>query len=461
MHVRQVVSYFTVRVVPASIPVIVIFLSLYSGAASAQARDLTVQLQQVPANPVLTGHAVAYDVTTSNLGTNRSRATVLITLPDRFTAVTATPNVTSQFICDKLSPSVVSCTRRRLIGPDKVRISALAPRALEGGGVIPTGSNTFTVTAEVDPDQEVNESIELNNLHSISTRVETAADLDPDVQGSSAIAETGRDVTYILRLRNSGDRGTAVVNVRGTLPQQVDFVRVEQVPGQQFGANACVRFGQDITCKATSTTPGQTLAARIIGRVINGVAEGSLIHFDVTADPSNSIREHDEYNNTAVMISTVRSVSDLRITGTVTKSAAPCCARATPFLRWPPPETPLPATLVTLRLTVTNTGAGTSAPTTVHVAWPAAFHNAHDLECPPGTHLNEEGQCVEPGISNCFDSCVVNSLFPGTSQVVTTFAVVENFLRSYEIVATVDPEDTVLESRDNNNVTGMVVDIPW
>ena len=439
------VSFRTVRVLAACVASVAIPLAAHPGSASAQLGDFTVAVRQVPDLPIFTGAAVAYVVAVTSAGALASPAAVRVTLPSEFRDVAATPSAASGFTCTRPSPTVVSCTRGLLAGTAEVRVTATAPSSIGSDG------DNYTVTAHVDPGRAVSEINEQNNAASVTTRVETGPDLDVDLSGSSTTADVGDEITYVLRLLNVGDGGTAVVNLRATLPQQVAFVRFEPVEGQQFSFNACARDGQVITCRPGSTAPGQTLAVRIVARVTSSAGDSQIL-FGATADPSNSIRERNENNNSASVLTTVRAVSDLVISGTVSKARVSGASL-------PLGGSEVASVAVTLTLTVRNNGPSSSPPTTVTVNWPAGSQNGVGF-CPGGSQL-QDGSCIPGQVTNCFNTCSVGTVLPGGSQVVTAVAVVASLpIRGLSITATVDAAGTVVETNNGNNSVTLNILIP-
>ena len=441
------VSSRTVRVLAACVASVAIPLAAHPGSASAQPRDFTVAVQQVPDRPIFTGGVVAYVVTVANAGPQASAAAVRVTLPSEFRDVAFRTPPASGFACSSPSSSVVSCTRAPLVGTDEVRVTATVPSSLAIlGSTIAPRPRSFTITAQADPNDDVQESNEQNNTATVTTRVDPAPDLDVDLSGSSTAGDVGQEITYIVRLLNVGDAATTVADVNATLPEQVAFVRLEPVAGQQFAPDACSSAGRVFNCKAASMQPGQTLAVRIVARVTNSAGDRQIL-FGATADPANAIRERDENNNSASVLTTIRAASDLRIAGTVTKQAV----INGPFAG---------ITLVTLRLTATNAGPSSSPPTRVRIAWPSGFSNP-DLLCTTGTGF-VNGSCVEGQRTNCFNSCSVGTVLPGGSQVVTTSAGFQSLvaLSTFFITVTVDPDGTVFETNDNNNSATLELRIP-
>ncbi|MCC7461030.1 MAG: hypothetical protein IT480_01070 [Gammaproteobacteria bacterium] len=74
--------------------------------------------------------------------------------------------------------------------------------------------------------------------------------------------------------------------------------------------------GQQIDCSELTMPPGGEASVRIIVRPLRLVTDGTRVLLSVGADPSGSVSESRESNNTAFIMATVRAQADLAAGGT-------------------------------------------------------------------------------------------------------------------------------------------------
>ena len=409
------------------------------------ARDLTVTIQQLNPNPVLTNTCcINYKVTVKNLGTDSaSNVLTVVTFPGTFkSGPTASGTDFTCTTASTLATKTVSCTTSQVGGgAEKIfNVQESAPTAIVGN------HQFFSVTAVVDPFDSVGEVSNGNNTGTVTTSVETRADLIMSVSGSATSATAGEKITYVMTMKNIGDQSTTGQAV-ATLPQQVNFDHFEI---GTFGN--CLRNGQQIFCAIGSLAPGAQASANIIVKVPNLLPNGTLLLYGVTADaPLNAIVERSETNNVASVVTTIRSPADLELTGTVTKKDFGLTVNISGYAQGPLDG----FTLVTLRLRVHNRGPGPSPATTVRVNWPTPLQNI-DINCPAGTHVNvAQNACRTGTVSRCFDLCSVPNLIPDSTVEIDASAIFKNDLFSHVVEfgsATVDPNRAVLDPNTQNNV---------
>jgi uncharacterized repeat protein (TIGR01451 family) len=421
---------------------------LSTNAAFAQDRDLTVTIQQTTPDPVVTGRPVNYKVTIRNMRSgNAANVLVHVKFNLLFQSIEPTPAAGSGFICSVSGPvresdgrtsKLVSCSTSLLAGGAEESVNITAR--------VPSREMQSTITALVDPNNTVDEANEENNGATITTSSVEIADLDPDLTGSTLEASPGSEVFYDVKVKNVDDKTAANVFVRSTLPQQVDFVRTES---NLF--TSCSRSAQDLNCFAASIAPDQTVSIRIVGRVLPLVSAGSMIYFGVTVDPNNALPERNEQNNTAFVVTTVRAMFDLRITGTITNKDLPHLWLSNN------PE----GKLVTLNFQIRNNGPGTSPATVVRIAWPHGFSDPDNL-CPIGTHLDEYS-CIDgniyPDFDNHFDSRSIPVLVPGGVADRSVVAFRKNRTGLFDFLVTeiffmtaeIDLDNPAADTNSNNN----------
>lgn len=292
------------------------------------ARDLTVTIQQITANPLLTVTGafpitVYYKVNVQNSGNTASSVLTVVTFPGTFGFNAAVAAAGTAFSCTTGSTKtqkIVSCTTGQLAAnaQKEFEVYAMAPGAIVGE------RQSLAITAVVDPNNKVDEANDGNNTASTITTVETRADLTMQGLSSGPTGATiGQNMTYVLTVKNIGDgpaQGTAAlttfggkivagfnsVMVRAELPQQVDF---DHVAKGTF--DSCFREGREVTCLVSSIAPGAQVSANIIVKVSSLLPDGTQLLYTATADPDNRIVERYEDNNSTTVTTTVSAADHL------------------------------------------------------------------------------------------------------------------------------------------------------
>jgi uncharacterized repeat protein (TIGR01451 family) len=440
-------------------------LGLPVGMPAQAAADLTVQLSRIGARPVFTGTKIKFAVDIFNHGnTDADNVSVVTKLPPAWSFVQAgqsgctigitpvsipiphfgTGDGAEQALC--AVGSVPARESRKLIFLVKVPTVLtewLTHRAVE--------SLTFTSTAVADPDNVVQESNEQNNVSTLETTVQTAAELVPEWSGLITAA-IGLDLLYHARVRNSGDREATNVSVRVDIPGLMQIVHVGDGNMQCPPPTIDPQSGNPrLDCIAAVIGPGSEATIIIKVRLNPLMHDGSSVQLMITADPAHSVPERDETNNYAPLLVTVLAPADLQLSGTtrVTDDLP-----SLPF--FPPSADPFTGqTIADLTLTIHNAGPAASAATTVNVAWAAVF-SGQDSLCPAGTFLNGD-VCAfgQPSNPLCFGTAVVPTLQAGETTTIHCRAIKPWQLSLSHLVefgsVTLDPNNVVRDPNRNNN----------
>jgi uncharacterized repeat protein (TIGR01451 family) len=440
-------------------------LGLPVGMPAQAAADLTVQLSRIGARPVFTGTKIKFAVDIFNHGnTDADNVSVVTKLPPAWSFVQAgqsgctigitpvsipiphfgTGDGAEQALC--AVGSVPARESRKLIFLVKVPTVLtewLTHRAVE--------SLTFTSTAVADPDNVVQESNEQNNVSTLETTVQTAAELVPEWSGLITAA-IGLDLLYHARVRNSGDREATNVSVRVDIPGLMQIVHVGDGNMQCPPPTIDPQSGNPrLDCIAAVIGPGSEATIIIKVRLNPLMHDGSSVQLMITADPAHSVPERDETNNYAPLLVTVLAPADLQLSGTT---------RVTddlPSLPFFPPSADsfTGQTIADLTLTIHNAGPAASAATTVNVAWAAVF-SGQDSLCPAGTFLNGD-VCAfgQPSNPLCFGTAVVPTLQAGETTTIHCRAIKPWQLSLSHLVefgsVTLDPNNVVRDPNRNNN----------
>jgi uncharacterized repeat protein (TIGR01451 family) len=413
-------------------------LWLDSESAAAQAdHDLRVTLAKAGALPgVPTGTNVAFVVTVSNVGAAQADAVLTrVTMPGGFTSVSAQPapgsgitcNITGTVVGSPVGPAVL-CTAPNIAGNSEktFRISTTAPSTITGS------SQSLTLTAVVDPNNTVQEGAGGNNNNSdnLAVNIVTMADLQISLLGAPGqdfTTQVAPDLAYVVTVKNTGDREATNLIVKSTLPKDVAFVRVEENTLGNCVQNSTASNGAlNVNCTVASVPAGDNRHVRVIGKTVGSVPDGSKVTFSAFADPTNSVAERNDNDNSAAVITTLRARSELQMTGAVNYKTTG------PLLEGDTPNTVdcLSRMSIAVTLAVKNNGPFRSPATIITATWPAQIGTANE---------------------SCFDRCNVPALDPGQSVNLILSATVTANSAAGSVTAQLDPNQTVFDPIVSNN----------
>ena len=408
--------------------------------------DLTVQIQQVTANPVVTGaHPIIYRVTVRNIeDESASQVLTVVRFPNTFRFETPVASG-SDFGC--FGPIAITIGGGVSVGCATSQVGAKAQREFTVQAKAPTAidgaSQVFTIIAEVDGNNTIDEEEEGNNTGTVTTTVETRADLTASVSGSATTANAGSNITYVTTLRNIGDRATGSWGI-AYLPQQVEW-NSDQSDRGAFQSCGLTSFGgqhpgQKILCVG-QILPGAQASANIVVKVPSSLANGTTqVQYSVRADPNDLVTERSESNNLAVANTTLISRADLRITGSETHKCR--ILEGDCFFA--------------LTLVVHNDGPGPSRGTILRVSLPAGYVDAL-ARCPDLDEYFAGGVCLaaESGAQGCQVNCALLGIVPGGQSLrlhIGGIAPLNKLGTRLTIPVVVDPSPgTVLETNEINN----------
>ena len=265
------------------------------------APDLTVAVQQTTPNPV-TGTSISYRVTLNNDGNaTANNVRVNVQFPVGFGAPTGGGK---DFSCSPSgsggAPVLFGCTIASIAGATQKEFSVTIPTPDFSG---------FGVKAEADPANIVTEGNENNNTTEARTNIASFRDLDPDLAGSDQTVDVGKEYAYAVTVKNNGNLVVANAIARLTIPDDAEFVRIEN---STF--SSCPRSGQILSCQANSIPAGGLSSIRVIARPKPTTPGGRQMLFSIKVDPDNIITENNETNNTAFVTTTTDiPPSDLQV----------------------------------------------------------------------------------------------------------------------------------------------------
>jgi uncharacterized repeat protein (TIGR01451 family) len=406
-------------------------LSLSARPAGAQDRpDLTVTLAKAGAQPeVPTRTNVAFVATVAN-GRAPAASSVLtrVTMPAGFTNLSTTVQPGSGTTCT-ISGSIVNCTTPTIAGNSQTtfRVSSTAPATITGL------TQSFSLAAIVDPGNTIPESggANSNNSDQLSVTIATRADLGVSLAGpvgSLLTTQVAPDIFYVVAATNTGDRAASNLLVRGTLPKDVAFVRVQDNTLGTCLQNSTASNGAlNVNCTLSSLAPGATGRVRILGRVLGAVPDRVQVTFAAAVDPANTVPERNENDNTAFMQTTLRAPSDVQATDA---QAAAKGGSAPSLVVENPGDIACANFDITVTVNVRNAGPYASPATTVTTTWPAGFSAI------TGT---------------CFDRCNVPALTPGQALTVRLAAHVTRATGLVQPTFVVDAAQQIFDPIVSNN----------
>lgn len=384
--------------------------------------DLTIRLAQNTPSPVVSLTPVEYEIRVGNSGGSRANnVSVRVTFPGTGWRAESGFGPECGF-SDGLRGSTESTAicSTPFVQPGDTKSFRFKLRARTFG--TPSDTTTFTITATVDPSNTVQESNEGNNTDRVATTIVRQAELEPDVTGLPLTATGGQQLTYVIKIKNSGDAGARNAVTHISLPHEVDFVSADAselgpcTPTIITGRNA----SQSVSCTAPLIAPGTTASVRIVTRVITGLADGFQMVLGFTADFTKVVVERDERNNTAGVATRISSPTDLAITAvTVDRGPLPPTSR--------PGDVPLSCDPdgapgsgngnTTVHVTVTNLGPGAVAQTTLRAQWKSGVFEAVNSDCAGGDHCVERLCKPIPRTPTLIQSQSVPILGAGESKV--------------------------------------------
>ena len=294
------------------------------GAGSFHELSITKQqMSPLPANNTARNAVVTYSIVVTNGGTDAVNGVLVRDkLPAGARYIQATGN--HQFLCTEAQTGIVDCVNGQVAGGGGTSTITLKMFAPDTPGV-------YINQVNVDPDNTIPEGDEFNNQATEETTVVnggTGSFNDLGISFQLAPASTNSTtplgaITYRLDVFNYGTDAALNVAVRDILPAGVTFVSAgDNAPGA--GAFTCSESEGVVDCYGATIPgtgvpvppavippfpPGQrTIVINVTAPNHNGVLTTSA-----AADPDNSIPEGDETNNSAVFLTTVGSVINLKI----------------------------------------------------------------------------------------------------------------------------------------------------
>ncbi|MEN0013574.1 MAG: isopeptide-forming domain-containing fimbrial protein, partial [Solirubrobacteraceae bacterium] len=277
---------------------------------------------------------ITWSLAVSNLGPNPAPgATITDTAPAGVTIQSVTPpagvtcSTSGQTIACAVSGSIPSG------GSGTITITAKVNRASAGSPL----QNSATVASGVfDPDTS-------NNLSSVTTNVNTAADLQITKTADKATANIGDTITWTVTAKNLGASTATGVTVTDTIPAGVTLLPLPA---------GCSQVGAQVVCPIASLASGASQVFTLKATVDRAAAETPLQN---VAQITGAEFDPDTSNNSTNVTTTVAAATDLKITKSVDKTNAAV------------------GDTVTYTLTATNDGPSTATGVVIQDTVPAGL----------------------------------------------------------------------------------------
>lgn len=386
---------------------------------------------------VTTPNTLVYQLTVNNTGTaNATDIRVVNTLPNNVGNPTVTVNATSLFACTYV-PGTVTCDGGALNAGANATITITA-------GTTGAPDGTYDNTAVVDPYDAIAELDELNNTASARTTL-SATPPAPGTLLISKVAQTPASPTGQVR---PGDTLRYVVTVKNGAATRADSITVTDGTQGLDAASVtatttkgvCIVNAPTVTCTQKSPTlrldPNETMVVTIVGRVV--ASAGSLIIN--TATVNGNIKNKGQ-TATSTATTTVRPGKDLTITQrSVCGPSCPGAFRARDQFDYV--------------ITVGNSGLDDAHDVVVREPLPAGVILESSTSSDPDVSCAADA--AEGGVVTCVNldvAGVESSGMPGgTIETITLHLTAPNAIGPITSTATVDPNNTIFEADEKNNV---------
>jgi uncharacterized repeat protein (TIGR01451 family) len=251
-----------------------------------------------PAN-VVAGTQMQYVITVNNAGPSVARDVLVSdTLPAGVSFVSVTP---SQGTCTNGQPTArdLRCGLGNVASGGSATITVVvfvAPDVAPGTILF---NQAVVSSSTADPDND-------DVRDSVSTLVETSADLSVVKNGTHNPVTAGNQLTYTITATNAGPSTAQNVLLTDTLPAGTTFV--SGVDGN--GATVCTLVQSDtVVCALGSLAPGQSKSVFLTVRVSPSVPTGTVLTNTVTV--SSTTPDPNLGNNTANRQTDVVTSADL------------------------------------------------------------------------------------------------------------------------------------------------------
>jgi hypothetical protein len=263
-----------------------------------------------------------------------------------------------------------------------------------------------------------------------------AADLRLTIAGSAAKIGLNEEVTFTYTMRNDGNLNAGASRMAGTVDNAVQLT-VTQQPGN--GNPNCIVSGTAVECPDLVLLAGQAVTMKVKAKAPN---TPGFVTARGTMDVDDQVPEPNVVNNIDAEAVTVFERPDL----TVAVSG---------------PSQVGGGQQVEYLMTVTNQGGETAAAKPVKAKFSSSFDTNYLSLQFVGASRGFSCQIKEPVFARNFVECTGGQLDKGESMTVKIIAIVKKQLfggnASGTIDGAVDPDNTIVESKENNNTDSQTI----
>lgn len=425
--------------------------------------DLTVEKQTDPLGAVFAPSSnLVYTVTVTNNGTQDASGIVvrdLLPAGTRFREVTGDSNLTCNHN-GAATGGVIECRGGRLDGTHN---HTLAPdfATITIRLFAPAAPGFIKNQVRVDPDGEIDEYFEDNNINTLITEIAIGGccvhhELTIDKQQVSPAGDVAPSgiVEYDLVVANEGSDVAFDVTVQDHLPDGMVFRHAEDtLPGT--GDFTCEAVGQVITCTGGTLdgSLGQTAAPGDTTRTIHVSAfapaqPGDYIN-QAVIDPDNTHPESNETNNQDQVTTTVAlggggSYIDLKVDSTQTL----------PVDGGGNPTDVVPSGTLQYSMKAENVGTAVAFDTTVRITIPngAVFRSAKDRTPGAGAYDCTQSGGVVTCTGGTLDGSNNDTPAAGdNTRWIDVLLFAPSQPGTYTNQAVIDPDEEIDENDETNN----------
>jgi subtilase family serine protease len=271
---------------------------------------------------------------------------------------------------------------------------------------------------------------------SASAQTPQTADLRLTIAGSATKIGLNEEVTFTYTMRNDGNLNAGVSRMAGSVDNAAQLT-ITQQPGN--GNPNCTVNGTAVECAGLVLPAGQAVTLKVKAKAPN--APG-FVTARGTMDVDNQVPEPNVVNNTDAESVTVFERPDLIVA--VSGPSQVGGGQQVEYL-----------------MTVTNQGGATEPAKPVKAKFSSSFDTNYLSLQFVGASQDFSCQIKEPVLARNFVECTGGQLEKGESMTLKIVAIVKKQLfggnASGTIDGVVDPDNTIVESKENNNTDSQTI----
>ncbi|MEN0015780.1 MAG: DUF11 domain-containing protein, partial [Solirubrobacteraceae bacterium] len=354
------------------------------------------------------GDTITWTLTTTNAGPSTATGvTVNDTVPSGVTLQPIT-GLPAGVTCTT-SGAVVSCAKSGSLASGATLVITLKGTVKTAAAGTPQANSATVAGNEFDPDTS-------NNLSSVTTSVNGAADLSIAKTVDKATANVGDTLHWTVVATNAGPSTATGVVVTDDLPTGVTVGTTSTTAG------TCAVSGTQLICSGITLTSGTSVTVQLTGTVKTSAAESPV---DNTARVTSSILDPNTANNLSTASTTIGPAADLQLTKSVDKATANV------------------GDTLTFTLVAKNNGPSSATGTSIVDTLPIGLQLS-------GTPTSTQGACAITGQTV---ACSIGTLASGASATATIKATVKPAASSTSIANSATVSGSRLDPDPSNDTT--------